>query len=150
MALLIAFLVFLVSMISAIFTGYSMIIALLIGLVAFSTAAARKGFGLKELGVMALDGAKGSLIVIEVMCVIGFVTASWRHHNHLRVLRDEDNNSVSVSANRFSAFMPAELFSRHFLRSGRHRRRYFHDPCQKRRCRPCHYRRGPYVRRLLR
>ena len=55
-----------------------MIIALLIGLVAFSTAAARKGFGLKELGVMALDGAKGSLIVIEVMCVIGFVTASWR------------------------------------------------------------------------
>ena len=78
MALLIAFLVFLVSMISAIFTGYSMIIALLIGLVAFSTAAARKGFGLKELGVMALDGAKGSLIVIEVMCVIGFVTASWR------------------------------------------------------------------------
>lgn len=78
MALLIAFLVFLVSMVAAIFTGYSMIIALLVGLAAFSAAAVSKGFGLRELYSMALDGAKGSLIVIEVMCVIGFVTASWR------------------------------------------------------------------------
>lgn len=78
MALLIAFLVFLVSMVAAIFTGYSMIIALLVGLAAFSAAAVSKGFGLRELCSMALDGAKGSLIVIEVMCVIGFVTASWR------------------------------------------------------------------------
>lgn len=78
MALLIAFLVFLISMIAAIFTGYSMIIALLIGLVAFSAAAARKGFGFKEIGSMALEGAKDSLIVIKVMCVIGLVTAAWR------------------------------------------------------------------------
>ena len=78
MALLIAFLVFWVSMVAAIFTGYSMIIALLVGLAAFSAAAVIKGFGLRELCSMALGGAKGSLIVIEVMCVIGFVTASWR------------------------------------------------------------------------
>ena len=78
MALLIAFLVFLFSMVAAIFTGYSMIIALLVGLAAFSAAAVSKGFGFRELCSMALDGAKGSLIVIEVMCVIGFVTASWR------------------------------------------------------------------------
>ena len=78
MALLIAFLVFLLSMVAAIFTGHSMIIALLIGLLAFSSAAAAKGYSFKALGSMALDGVKGSLIVIEVMCVIGFVTASWR------------------------------------------------------------------------
>ena len=78
MALLIAFIVFLISMIAAIFTGYSMIIALLIGLGAFSAAAAHKGFGFKEIGSMAAQGAKGSLIVIEVMCVIGLVTAAWR------------------------------------------------------------------------
>ena len=78
LALLIAFLVFLISMVVAILTGYSMIIALLIGLIAFSAAAAGKGYGLKSLGSMALEGARGSLIVIEVMCVIGFVTASWR------------------------------------------------------------------------
>lgn len=78
MALLIAFIIFLISMIAAIFTGYSMIIALLIGFLSFSAAAARKGFGLKEIGSMAVHGAKGSLIVIEVMCVIGLVTASWR------------------------------------------------------------------------
>ncbi|MGN0721607.1 MAG: Na+/H+ antiporter NhaC family protein [Anaerovoracaceae bacterium] len=78
MALLIAFIVFLISMIAAIFTEYSMIIALLIGLVAFSAAAAHKGFGFKEIGSMALEGAKDSLIVIKVMCVIGLVTAAWR------------------------------------------------------------------------
>ena len=78
MALLIAFLVFLLSMVAAIFTGHSMIIALLIGLLAFSSAAAAKGYSFKARCSMALDGAKGSLIVIEVMCVIGFVTASWR------------------------------------------------------------------------
>ena len=78
MTLLVAFLIFLISMIIAIITGYSMIIALLIGLAAFSAAAVHKGFRLRELCSMALEGAKGSLIVIEVMCVIGFVTASWR------------------------------------------------------------------------
>lgn len=78
MTLLVAFLIFLISMIIAIITGYSMIIALLIGLAAFSAAAVHKGFRLRELCSMALEGAKGSLIVIEVMCIIGFVTASWR------------------------------------------------------------------------
>ena len=78
MTLLVAFLIFLISMIIAIITGYSMIIALLIGLAAFSAAAMHNGFRLRELCSMALEGAKGSLIVIEVMCIIGFVTASWR------------------------------------------------------------------------
>ena len=54
MALLIAFLFFLVSMGAAIFTGFSMIIALLIGLVAFSVAASSKGFSLRKLASMAL------------------------------------------------------------------------------------------------
>ena len=78
MTLSVAFIIFLIAMSGAIFMGYSMIIALLIGLAAFSAAAIRKGFRLKQIGSMALDGARGSLIVIEVMCVIGLVTASWR------------------------------------------------------------------------
>ena len=78
MDLLLAFFVFMASMISAIVLDYSMIFALLAGLVAFLTVGLRRGCAVKELLAMAADGAKDSLLVIEVMCVIGFVTATWR------------------------------------------------------------------------
>ena len=78
MDLLLAFFVFMASMISAIVLDYSMIFALLAGLVAFLTVGLRRGCAMKELLAMAADGAKDSLLVIEVMCVIGFVTATWR------------------------------------------------------------------------
>ncbi len=78
MELYIAFLIFVISMIAAIFTGVSMIIALLIGLLAFSAVAFRKGYSLKQIFLMGIDGTKNSIIVIKVMFIIGFITAIWR------------------------------------------------------------------------
>ena len=78
MELLIALGIFIVFMILAIIFDYSMVIALLIGLVAFGTVGFRRGFGLKQLFIMGYEGAKKSLIVLEVMCIIGFITAVWR------------------------------------------------------------------------
>ena len=78
MDLLIAFILFLITMISAIILDGSMIIALLVGLIAFAGVGLHRKFTFRALAGMGLSGAKESLLVIEVMCVIGFVTASWR------------------------------------------------------------------------
>ena len=78
MDLLIAFILFMAVMLAALIKGFTMVIALLVGLVAFAAVGLKRGFGVKELGKMGAGGARDSLIVIEVMCVIGFLTAVWR------------------------------------------------------------------------
>ena len=78
MDLLIAFLVFIVVMVSAIIFDYTMIIALVIGLAAFMLVGKHRGFSFKSMAKMGMEGGKTSLIVLEVMCIIGFVTATWR------------------------------------------------------------------------
>ena len=78
MDLLIAFIIFLISMVGAIIMGQSMIIALLIGLICFMTVGVKRGFKLSELSRMGFAGIKESFVVLEVMCVIGMVTATWR------------------------------------------------------------------------
>ncbi len=78
MDLLIGFFIFLISMIGALVCKLSMIYALLIGLLSFVVVALRKGFKLDFLGRATIKGIKSSLIVIYVMSLIGFVTATWR------------------------------------------------------------------------
>ena len=78
MDLLIAFILFMAVMLAALIKGFTMVIALLVGLVAFTAVGLKRGFGVKELCKMCAGGARDSLIVIEVMCVIGFLTAVWR------------------------------------------------------------------------
>ncbi len=78
MDLLLAFIVFIGVMIAAIITGFSMTYALLVGLVAFLAVGMRRGFKLNDMLKMGWGGAKESLLVIEVMAVIGFITAIWR------------------------------------------------------------------------
>lgn len=78
MDLLIAFILFMAVMLAALIKGFTMVIALLVGLVAFTAVGLKRGFGVKELCKMGACGARDSLIVIEVMCVIGFLTAVWR------------------------------------------------------------------------
>ncbi|MDO4544727.1 MAG: Na+/H+ antiporter NhaC family protein [Bacillota bacterium] len=78
MDLLIAFIIFLAAMLSALIKGFSMIIPLLIGLMAFLLVGLKRGFSFKDLCIMGAKGTKDSLIVIEVMCIIGFLTAVWR------------------------------------------------------------------------
>lgn len=78
MELLVAFIIFMAAMLTALISGFSMIIALLIGLVAFMAVGMKRGFAFKDLCKMGIDGNRESFIVIEVMCVIGFLTAVWR------------------------------------------------------------------------
>ena len=78
MELFIAFGVFIAAMITAVVTGYSMIIALLIGLAAFLAVGKYRGFTLKSMAEMSKKGIVDSIVVIEVMLVIGALTAVWR------------------------------------------------------------------------
>lgn len=78
MELLIAFLIFAAAMIFVLIKGYTMVIALVIGLAAFLAAGMKRGNSLKSLCLMAAKGAGESLGVIKVLCLIGFITALWR------------------------------------------------------------------------
>lgn len=81
--LIAVFVLFVGGMITVIIAGKSMIWALLFGLLLFSAAGIRKlGMGipkgLKELAIWSRDSIRDSLVVIEVMFIIGFITAAWR------------------------------------------------------------------------
>ena len=78
MGLLIAFLIFMATVVCALIFGFSMIVALAVGLVAFSLVALKLGATPKTLWQMCIDGNRDSMIVIYVMLTIGFLTASWR------------------------------------------------------------------------
>ena len=78
MALAIGFLVFMAAMITCLILGLPIILSLVVGLIAFIAAGTSKGFSYKEVCYMALGGVRDSLIVLEVMFMIGFITAIWR------------------------------------------------------------------------
>lgn len=78
MELIIAFAVFIVCMVTSLLLGISMIPALLIGLLAFLIVGKRRGFALKDMMDMSWQSIKNSIVVIEVMLIIGLITAVWR------------------------------------------------------------------------
>ncbi len=78
MALYIAFAVFMASMFIAIFANFSMVYALLIGLVCFLTVGKLNGFSVKSMAVMSKGTIMDSIVVIKVMLIIGMLTAIWR------------------------------------------------------------------------
>lgn len=78
MNLIASFSVFILAMIGCIVSGHTMVIALFVGLVAFASTGYRKGYSVHDLTKMGSDGLKDALVVVEVMFVIGFITALWR------------------------------------------------------------------------
>lgn len=78
MELLISFTIFIGAMILCIATGHTMVIALFVGLFAFCFTGLKRGFTSRELFDMGKDGMKDAIVVIEVMFIIGFITAVWR------------------------------------------------------------------------
>lgn len=81
--LIVAFILFILGMAVVLVTNQSMIWALLFGLVMFTLIGLKKlnmkpAEGIKELAVWSWSSIKDSLVVIEVMFVIGFITAAWR------------------------------------------------------------------------
>jgi len=83
MGLIIAFVIFIASMIFMLITGHSMVWALLIGLLLFTGLGLKQldmpvSKGIKELSSSSWGSIRDSLIVIEVMLIIGLITAAWR------------------------------------------------------------------------
>lgn len=78
MNLIAGFSVFILAMIGCLVTGRTMVIALFIGLIVFTLVGHKKGYSYRELSEMGTHGLKDALVVVEVMFVIGFITALWR------------------------------------------------------------------------
>lgn len=78
MDLIFSFTVFIGAMILCIIKGYTMVIALFVGLIAFVITGIRKGFSFKDVVDMGKGGLKDAIVVVEVMFIIGFITAVWR------------------------------------------------------------------------
>lgn len=78
MDVLIGFGVFTVAMIWCLIAGGPMLAALAVGFICFFVVALHKGFTVAQVGRMAVKGAKDSLVVIEVLLLIGLITALWR------------------------------------------------------------------------
>ncbi|MEE0772597.1 MAG: Na+/H+ antiporter NhaC family protein [Anaerovoracaceae bacterium] len=78
MKLFAAFSIFMAAVIGAFVFDYSLIISLFIGLICFMLVGAFSGYSLRQLCKMAVDGNRDSMIVVEVMLIIGLLTASWR------------------------------------------------------------------------
>ncbi|MFR2965841.1 MAG: Na+/H+ antiporter NhaC family protein [Anaerovoracaceae bacterium] len=76
--LLISFGIYIINMVLSLIAGISTIPALFLGLVVFLAVGRRKGFSLKSMLDMSVGGIKNSLVVIEVMLIIGLITAVWR------------------------------------------------------------------------
>lgn len=69
---------FLTAVIGCLVSGYSLVWALLIGLVLFFFLGLKKGFPIRSLFTMAWNKGKDALIVVPVFLIIGIVMAMWR------------------------------------------------------------------------
>ena len=65
MELFIAFGIFIASMLTAVITGYSMILPLLVGLAAFMAVGKIRGFSLGSMAEMSKKGILDSIVVIK-------------------------------------------------------------------------------------
>ncbi len=78
MELLIGFAIFIAAMVTCLVLGITTVLALIVGLVVFLVVGLRKGFTSKDLIGFTGKGVKSSLVVVEVLILIGFITAIWR------------------------------------------------------------------------
>lgn len=78
MDLLIAFSVFIIAMIVVLMNDLSMALGLIVGLIAFIIVGMIRGFKLSDLLIMCWNGAKEVTIIVKIVCVISFLTATWR------------------------------------------------------------------------
>lgn len=111
MELLAGFLVFAAAMIFVLIKGYTMVIALVIGLAAFLAAGMRRGNSFKSLCIMAVKGAGESLGVVKVLCLIGFITALWRAGGTIAVFVYYGVKIITPSLFLIIAFLLSSLLS---------------------------------------
>lgn len=70
--------IFIALMMTSILLGYSMIPALIAGLLIFAYLGIRRGATVRELAEWGMGSVKESLVVIKVILIIGLITAAWR------------------------------------------------------------------------
>ena len=78
MNLTLTLILFLASMVFCLAKGISMVIALLIGYILIFALAVKKGGTPKKLLKVSLFSMKSTLIVVQILMIIGILTASWR------------------------------------------------------------------------
>lgn len=78
MDILIAFFVFICSVIICLIINQPLYFALAVGLVCFYLTGLHRGYGSKELFKMIYIGGKKSFVVIKILLLIGCLTALWR------------------------------------------------------------------------
>ena len=72
-------LLFCICLLVCVFSGYSILYALTIGLFIFLVYGKSKGFSAKELAVMCLDGIRTARNILITFILIGILTALWRN-----------------------------------------------------------------------
>ena len=136
MELFIAFGIFIASMLTAVITGYSMILPLLVGLAAFMAVGKIRGFSLGSMAEMSKKGILDSIVVIKVMLVIGILTAVWRVSGTITVFVYYGMKVIMPPIFLIVTFALCCLFElrhRNFLWNSRHGRRNIHSPGPERR-----------------
>ncbi len=78
MDILIAFIVFICSVILCLIINQPLYFALAVGLICFYITGKHRGYGTKELFKMIYTGGKKSFVVIKILLLIGCLTALWR------------------------------------------------------------------------
>ena len=76
--MILCFVLFLVAVAACLITGYSLVWAILFGLVVFFALGLRRGYSASALTAMAWKKGKSALIVVPVFLMIGTVTGLWR------------------------------------------------------------------------
>lgn len=78
MDIAVVLMLFFTSLLFSIYKGLPILYPLLLGLACFIVISWRRGFMLKSLLNMMLNGLKKSLVVIKIFVLIGVITAVWR------------------------------------------------------------------------
>ena len=78
MDLLLAFAIFVGTLILTLSYGWSMAIALFVGLVVFVLTGLHRKFPFRDLMKMVYVGGRTSFVVLQILVLIGFLTALWR------------------------------------------------------------------------
>lgn len=76
--MILCFVLFLVAVAACLIAGYSLVWAILFGLVVFFALGLRRGYSASALTAMAWKKGKSALIVVPVFLMIGTVTGLWR------------------------------------------------------------------------
>ena len=111
MELALSFAIFLAAMFTGLILDVSMIAPLLVGLIAFSCVALRRGFKIKSVAKMALHGAWEARFVVIILLLIGCLTSLWRQSGTIAYFTYYGIKLIPQSVFILAAFLLSALMS---------------------------------------